>query len=1279
MPTPTNSDILIGLYRGFFLRTPDAEGYNFWVAQNNSGTSLSEIAAGFLAHPYAQNNLGYALESAGGKNNEDFVKAIYDNLLNGTGSEVPTSTEIDYWVALLSAAESPMSRSDMVLKFVTDSLSIDFTDEDVWPDAGVREAGQKRQQAIINSNDVAKTYITALGNSTAISEAAKLDPNLLALDPAFQASQNIIKGVTYDPSTSNSAKNFITNTAATSGNPVNAINNATDEQLFGTGGGPTPGLIFTLTIGQDNIQGTAGDDVILGVFDGGTTSNQNTLTAADVINGGDGTDSLYATLDVGSAGILPGAQYSNIENYFIRNVSGVNPANTFNFASVTGEEQVWNDRSNNDVVVTGLAAGATIGVKGNGAVVAGATNATYAADATAANIALDGGTATGSAAVTVNGGTGMTSATLTSTGAANSIGSLNLAAATTGLAVDAQTDITTGNIAGAGLKTVTVKGAGSANIGDLIASPAVTTVNAADNVGGVTATLNAQTNFKFTGGSGNDVITTGAVLVATASVDAGTGAADRLVVADTNHIRVDGTSKALGDLYKGFEQVQVQDGVNLNVENLSTNNTIDTVRIDDASGTTSVTNISATAARNVGILNAQGGITIGLKGATTTGQIDTVKAAVTTTTAVPAAQNISLLGIDLAGVENLELTGSNGPIAANVGRIQLDTVNAIDLAGIKLNNANSVDADTANDNIITVSAGSRAINLNIDAAGSGDTRIDASAYNTVTGATLTTGAGNDIIIGSARSDVINGGAGDDILDGGDRVTITPSVPTADQVVYDLSALSAVLVGDTAAVTINGTTYTGTAALATPVNLAEALAAQIQADIGTNAVLGTVTASNGVVTVTAATTGSGSNFGLGTSAVTYVTDPAAAPLAADVTTTVPAADATAAGSTLTFNTAAGSFAVGDVIAYSIDDGDGGSAETVTYTVLGADIVAGDPVATAANIAAKVASQFNLATASVTAVRIGNVVTVASDNPGQSGNDESWTATLDITNTATGVTLAEVSNGTDATAQSVTIDFNVPSVTYNAGDVVTIDWNDGAPQTVSYTVLAGDTATEIAAGLDAAWAGATANVSNALGVLTIQDASAAGAAATITDVSTTIDAAPITTTPVAGVVTEGDDGVSGMVVVAAADTLTGGEGNDAFVINYSNVDTAGQDLIDQVTFSAMDAITDLNLGGNVAGTNVDTIQLPFAVTALVNAGTPVAMAATAADLYDAVQALYALGGTLASAAAGTAGLFTYGGDAYLIADQFGSGDGFAATDIIIKVTGFTGTLSLTDLVV
>lgn len=557
------------------------------------------------------------------------------------------------------------------------------------------------------------------------------------------------------------------------------------------------GQTYTLTTGQDNIPGTSGNDTILGVSDNGAASNSNTLTAGDVINGGDGKDSLYATLEAGTlganTGVLPISAYSNLENFFIRNVSTVSAANTFNFVNVTGEEQVWNDRSNagSNVTVTNLAAGTTLGVKGAGTIVS-ATNATYVAGASEAKIALDGGlaaTGVGAAtgAVTVANAPGsisLLSATVTSTNGSNNIGALNLAGTETALTVDAQSNfaITDANaatlegIGGAALKTITVKGAGSANLGSAALPALVTTVDAAQNSGGVTAVLSAAAtanSIQFTGGTGNDVVSTNGGglatnLLTTAKVDAGAGTADRLVVTNTADITIAANvlSKSQGDIYKGFEQVQVQDGVSLNVTLLATNNTIDAVRINDGVGVTGVTNVSATGAQNVTILaanSAVGQVTIGVAGATSTGQIDTVKAAVTTTTAAGVAQNINLTNVALAGVENLELTGSNGTVPTNIGFVTLETASAIDLASIKLSNANAVDTNTGNDNLITINAANQAINLNIDATGSGDTQINAGAYNTVTGAKLTAGAGNDIITPSLRADVLTGGAGSDTL------------------------------------------------------------------------------------------------------------------------------------------------------------------------------------------------------------------------------------------------------------------------------------------------------------------------------------------------------------------------------------------------------------------------------------------------------------------------------------------------------------------------------------
>jgi hypothetical protein len=225
MPTPTSSDILLGLYRGYFLRAPDAEGYADWLNQLASEEStLEDVSEGFFSHPYAQNNLQY-----GSLSDEAFVRAIYANILNGTGDEEPTQDEIDYWVDFLDGS----SRADMVLQFVTDSLTEDFTDETAWPDEAVREAGQRRQDVILNSNDVARTFMATLGEATDVSDLAKLDPSILANDPAFLASQKIISGVTHDPATSGNAKTFITDVAAASPTPIATINGATYDEIFG--------------------------------------------------------------------------------------------------------------------------------------------------------------------------------------------------------------------------------------------------------------------------------------------------------------------------------------------------------------------------------------------------------------------------------------------------------------------------------------------------------------------------------------------------------------------------------------------------------------------------------------------------------------------------------------------------------------------------------------------------------------------------------------------------------------------------------------------------------------------------------------------------------------------------------------------------------------------------------------------------------------------------------------------------------------------------------------
>lgn len=194
--------------------------------------------------------------------------------------------------------------------------------------------------------------------------------------------------------------------------------------------------------------------------------------------------------------------------------------------------------------------------------------------------------------------------------------------------------------------------------------------------------------------------------------------------------------------------------------------------------------------------------------------------------------------------------------------------------------------------------------------------------------------------------------------------------------------------------------------------------------------------------------------------------------------------------------------------------------------------------------------------------------------------------------------------------------------------------------------------------------------------------------------------------------GDDvlftgGHAAFALGTVADTQTGGTGNDKF--SFSGTGAAGSDaLLTGANLTAVDApaavtatnrgeitaISDLNLGGATAGLAVDTIRFNEAGgaagtlggvvagnIAVVNGGAATAL--TGADLGVAVNTLVN-GGTLDGAGAGfaRAGLFTWSGDTYLIAaegtvaaDAFGA---VAGADIIIKVTGVTGTLDASDFV-
>lgn len=321
------------------------------------------------------------------------------------------------------------------------------------------------------------------------------------------------------------------------------------------------------------------------------------------------------TVTAGTA-VLNGADIKNVEILNVRNVGG--GAAAVDASQVVGLTEVNSDRSTGSLTVTNLATGATLGLKGNGVAALGDVTGSYVAAATAANIVVDGGTGAASSAVTVLDGAALTSATITSKGGVNALNGVafgtdaGTADNVKTVTIDAQSNLTTGNITGlAAGSTITVKGAGTANIGTLLATN-VTSVDASANTGGVTAVLNNVATLKVVGGSGNDVLTTGAVLT-TGSVDGGAGR-DTLVLADVNHantaalaakytnfevLRVNGTFDA--SLIAGIEAIELSDTIN-NISKLNATQAANvtaladidttTLALSDATGTADVVSVT---------------------------------------------------------------------------------------------------------------------------------------------------------------------------------------------------------------------------------------------------------------------------------------------------------------------------------------------------------------------------------------------------------------------------------------------------------------------------------------------------------------------------------------------------------------------------------------------------------------------------------------------------------------------------------------------------------------
>lgn len=284
---------------------------------------------------------------------------------------------------------------------------------------------------------------------------------------------------------------------------------AAAKAAIGASTSNNPGQTFTLTNNVDALNGTTGNDT----FIAGTAQIQ----AADVINGGAGTDTAKLYLDAGNAGL-------NASNVEIFNVQASGGARAFNATNVTGAEQIWSAGSTSALTIDGLKNNVTLGLdKTQSNLNANFVTGTIGAAETLKLATDASGTAAGRVAVAVDDGGAASKFTTLDVNAV--AGKSFITISTIATPANATTDFTTLKTSGAGTVDLV---AGSTAFNNL------TTVelNAA---GGSTVNLGANAKaVKVTGGAGNDTVQFAATQFNTQDViDLGAGT-NTLVLGDAN-------------------------------------------------------------------------------------------------------------------------------------------------------------------------------------------------------------------------------------------------------------------------------------------------------------------------------------------------------------------------------------------------------------------------------------------------------------------------------------------------------------------------------------------------------------------------------------------------------------------------------------------------------------------------------------------------------------------------------------------------------------------------
>jgi len=346
--TPAQLNELVAVYVGYFNRAPDPVGLQFYIDKleaEPAETTIDLIATNFAKSPEAIAQYPY-LSTPGISTSASFITSIYQNLFN----REPDAEGLEFWIDKLdNGIRTP---GEMILAIIRGAVAGD-------------------DKAIIDNKIAAGLdFVTDAANT----------PGFVFDDEAKAAAKAALADITPDEAS------------------VAAAAAATDAFLAGA-----VGSTFALTTGEDNLTGTAGNDVFTALLSEADIGQRQTLNSSDLLDGGEGKDRLNATLNEGQVNTQVGdtsPTISNIEQFYIRSTGG---ENSLLMTGVSGAEELWNDRSvvelDFDEVQNGVAIG-LVDVKDD-------TNVNYADgalddDFTQTVIAQGAGTATSSVKLDVD-------------------------------------------------------------------------------------------------------------------------------------------------------------------------------------------------------------------------------------------------------------------------------------------------------------------------------------------------------------------------------------------------------------------------------------------------------------------------------------------------------------------------------------------------------------------------------------------------------------------------------------------------------------------------------------------------------------------------------------------------------------------------------------------------------------------------------------------------------------------------------------------------------------